>query len=138
MPKPLIKIRDYLEKDLTVRESQIPGSGKGLFTMVKIEKETIITEFTGEKISHTVGAARSILKESDSILYLNKKYLLDSRKDRSCVASFINDAQGEKRTTKFENNTSMCIVNGRIYVVADREIQAGEELFLSYGKVYWR
>ena len=31
----------------------------------------------------------------------------------------------------------MVRTNGRIYVVAKRDIKKGEELFISYGKKYW-
>ena len=72
MPKPLERKRDFMEAYLLVKKSQIPKAGKGVFTTVDIEKDHIITEFSGEKVSHTIGTARFIMKQSHSILYLNK------------------------------------------------------------------
>lgn len=137
MPKFLISKSEFLEKQLVVKSSGIPGAGKGLFTTIAIEKETVITEFSGEKISHTIGAARSIMNESHSLLYLNQKYFVDSYADKSCMATFINDAIGEVRINGIDNNTTIHRANGRIYVIALRDIQAGEELFLEYGPDYW-
>lgn len=136
MPKPLVTKGNYLKKYLIIRKSKIPNSGKGVFTKVDIEKDDVITEYTGEKVSHTIGTARMILGQSNSILYLNKKYFIDSRTDKDCITTFINDAEGIHKT-KYENNVIMVRANGRIYVVAKRDIKKGEELFISYGKKYW-
>lgn len=136
MPKPLKATKSYLERHLVVKKSQIPNSGKGVFTKIDIEKDDIITEYTGEKVSHTIGTARMILKQSNSILYLNKKYFIDSTTDKECKTTFINDADGLTKTN-YKNNVFMVRTNGRIYVVAKRNIKKGEELFISYGEKYW-
>jgi len=34
----------YLEKDLFLKKSHLPGAGKGLFTKIEIPKGTIIVE----------------------------------------------------------------------------------------------
>lgn len=137
MPKPLKKNIIHLEKDLVVKKSSIPKAGKGLFTKINIEKDTVITEFTGEKISHTIGAARTILKQSHSILYLNQKYCVDSVTDKDCVATFMNDLNGPSKVSGLKNNTDLFRANGRIYVIATKDIKANEELFLDYGPMYW-
>jgi SET domain-containing protein len=137
MPKSLKKNNLYLENHLIVKKSSIPNSGKGLFTKVDIEKDTVITEFTGEKISHTVGAARTILKQSHSVLYLNQTYCVDSLTDKECVATFMNDANGPSKLPKLKNNTDLYRLNGRIYVIATKDIKAGAELLLDYGPLYW-
>jgi len=137
MPKPLVRRRNFLECSLVVKKSQIPEAGKGVFTNVDIEKEHVITEFSGEKISHTIGAARFIMKQSHSILYLNKTYSLDSLTDPACIATYINDAKGINRIPYLRNNTMLVSVAGRLFVVAKRNIKKGEELFMSYGENYW-
>lgn len=138
MPKPLAKRMNFMEDDLVIKKSLIPGAGKGVFTKVSIEKESIITEFTGEKISHTIGAARFILKQSHSILYLNKTYSLDSLKDKNCIATYINDAKGLTKVPNLKNNASIVVARGRLFVIAKRNIKAGEELYVSYGPSYWK
>lgn len=138
MPKPLVKKMNFMEDDLVIKKSLIPGAGKGVFTKASIEKESIIAEFTGEKISHTIGIARFILKQSHSILYLNKTYSLDSLKDKNCIATYINDAKGLTKIPYLRNNADMVITRGRIFVIAKRNIKAGEELYVSYGSSYWK
>lgn len=137
MPKPLKRNRVHLEEYLVCKKSSIPKAGKGLFTKVNIEKDTVITEFTGEKISHTVGAARVILKKSHSILYLNQTYCIDSLTDKECMATFMNDVNGPSKVYRLKNNADLIRVKGRIYVFATKDIKAGEELLLDYGPLYW-
>ena len=138
MVKPLIPSREHLEKTLYIKKSTIPDSGKGLFTKIDIEKHTVITEFFGEKISHTVALARGILKESHSTIYYNKIYSIDSSKDKKCLATYMNDATGMVKKVGIKNNVFMLRANGRIYVLSKRRILAGEELFMSYGPSYWK
>jgi SET domain-containing protein len=138
MPKPLVRKWTFLEDDLRIKKSLIPGTGKGVFTKVDIEKETIVTEFTGEKISHTVALGRFILKESHSLLYLNKTYSIDSLKDKECIATYINDANGPAKLPGTKNNTAIIVARGRLFVIAKRNIKAGEELFINYGINYWK
>ena len=128
----------FMEQELRIKRSLIPGAGKGVFTKVDIDKDEIITEFTGEKVSHTMGVARFILKQSHSILYLNNTYSLDSYADKDCLATFINDAKGLKRIPYKRNNVLLVRERGRLFVIAKRKITAGEELYMSYGSGYWR
>lgn len=138
MPKPLVRKWKFLEDDLVIKKSLIQEAGKGVFTKVDIEKEEIITEFTGEKISHTVALARFILKESHSLLYLNKTYSIDSLKDKECIATYINDANGPVKLPGIKNNATIIVARGRLFVIAKRKIKPGEELFVNYGINYWK
>ena len=138
MVKPLTPNRVHLEKDLVVKKSKIPLSGKGLFTKIDIEKHTVITEFFGEKISHTLAMARAINKESYSTIYYNKKYSIDSVTDKNCLATYMNDANGAIKDRSIKNNVFMLRANGRIYVLSKRIIYAGEELYMAYGVNYWK
>lgn len=138
MVKPLIPNKIHLEKNLKIKKSLIPNSGNGLFTKIDIEKDTVITEFYGEKVSHTIALARGILKKSHSVLYYNKTYCIDSTTDKKCLATFMNDANGVIKLVNIKNNVYMLRANGRIYVIAKRFINAGEELFMDYGASYWK
>ncbi len=138
MPKPLKQNKAHLEKYLFIKKSLIPGAGNGLYTKTNINKHTVVTEYFGEKISNTHGAARFILKQSHSIIYLNQKYCIDSTYDKSCLATFINDAKGLNQIKGIKNNTFLVNSNGRLYVVSKRKIDEGEELFIDYGANYWK
>jgi SET domain-containing protein len=50
--------------------------------------------------------------------------------------AMINDAQFSK---KYSNNTVFegDLENKKVYVVSLRDIEPGEELFVSYGEGYW-
>jgi hypothetical protein len=138
MPKPLKQNKTHLEKYLFIKKSLIPGAGNGLYTKVNIDKHTVVTEYFGEKISNTIGAARFILKQSHSIIYLNQKYCIDSTYDKSCMATFINDANGLFKIKGIKNNAFSLNSNGRLYIISKRKINAGEELFIEYGSNYWK
>ncbi len=138
MRKLITRKQKFMDDFLFIKKSQIPNSGKGVYTKIKIEKEHIITEFSGEKVSYTIGRARVILNQTHSILYLNTKYCLDSVADPNCIATFINDAKGLNKIPYKRNNVLLKLVNGRCFVIAKRNIKAGEELFLWYGSTYWK
>ncbi|MES2566301.1 MAG: SET domain-containing protein-lysine N-methyltransferase [Bacteroidota bacterium] len=138
MPKPLLPKWKFMEDDLFIKPSLILGAGKGLFTKVYIEKEDIVTEFTGEKISHTVSLARFLMRQSHSLVHLNATYCIDSCVDKKCLATFINDAKGILRVPYLRNNVKLVSTNGRLFVIAIKNIKAGDELYLGYGKEYWQ
>jgi len=119
-------------KDLEVKDSTIPNSGKGLFTLVDIPKDTPIVEFTGKKISQK-RADRLTGSKSEYLIELSDGSLLDVYESKS-VAKYANDAafSGGKNNSEiqeFEGN--------KIWLVSTKKIKAGQEVFCSYGKEYW-
>lgn len=129
---------DAKEKDyLYIKDSQIAGSGKGLYTAIAIYKDEVITLFKGEILSNADAKSRS--KTGDDAYFIN---LLDGRIMDSmhvkCFAKYANDALGFVKTNYKINSKISLDENDNVCIVSDRDIKNGEEIFCSYGKPYWK
>lgn len=124
----------FLEKHLVVQESNIPGSGNGLFTTVFIPKGTRIAEYKG-KIRTWKDAQHD--HTNYYILYVTRNHVIDGKPYKSSIAKYINDAKGLKKIKGLNNNTEFVREGKRIFVEATKDIQPGSELFVGYGKEYW-
>lgn len=131
-------------KKLYVDTSTIPNSGYGLFTKVDFKEGEIICYFTGEMITfkqmEDIEKSSPISRCSYFIDTENKntdKRILDVF-NSNCMARFANDADGSDND-QFINNSLIGINNNktRVYIYADRDIKAGEEILVSYGEDYW-
>jgi len=97
--------------------------GLGLFARIAISGGQIILEYSGERISK----AESILRCSEGnpfIFYLDEQFDLDGNVE-SNPARFLNHSCSPNCTVER--------VEGRLVVVAQRPIAAGEELTFNYG-----
>jgi len=124
-----------LEDQLLVKESNLPGSGKGLFTKIFIPKGTRIIEYKGKittwkDADHQDGA-------NGYIYFVTKNHVVDSRPHEHELARFVNDARGLTRVKGVTNNCEYVEEGMRIYIEATKNIPAGTELFVGYGKEYW-
>ena len=124
---------DYLYK----RVSQLPGAGYGLFTAVEIYKEEIIAIFNGEIISPSEANNRAKASQDQYFIMLLNGQTMDS-KNVDCFAKYANDALGSP-TLNFKNNAKITLdENDKVCIQATKRIIAGDEIFVSYGKRYWR
>lgn len=123
-----------LEKYLVVKNSKIPGAGKGLFTNKMIMKGTRIVEYKG-KISKWKDADH---KEGLNayIYYVNKNHVIDASSDKS-LARYANDAKGSKRIEALTNNCKYVQDNLKVFIEAKKDIPAHTEILVGYGKQYW-
>jgi SET domain-containing protein len=71
------------------------------------------------------------------LFYINKKLCIDSFATPQHKARFANDAMGLTRVKGLKNNSSYEIVGEQCFIVADKDIAAGEEILVSYTKEYW-
>jgi SET domain-containing protein len=128
-----IKESDYLY----VNQSQIPDSGKGLFTTLYIYKDEIISVFKGEILTEKNATSRSKNKKDGYFINMPDGTIMDSMNVK-CFAKYANDAEGLKKAG-FKNNSFISMdEQNRVCVVAKRNIKVGEEVFCSYGKKYWK
>lgn len=129
---------DSKEKDyLYIMESQIPGSGKGLFTAISIYKDEIISLFKGKILSDTEAQRRISQGEDAYFMNLPDGTILDAMKV-ACFAKYANDASGLVKTG-YKNNAVITLdEDGNVCIVANRNILVGAEIFCSYGKGYWK
>jgi uncharacterized protein len=123
-----------LEKFLQVKESTIPNSGKGLFTRKFIPSGTRIVEYKGK-----ITDWNSVKNNSDNgyIYSVNNKHVIDAGKHLKAFARYANDARGITRVKGITNNCHYVNDGVRVFIEAIRDIPAGGELFVAYGKEYW-
>jgi SET domain-containing protein len=123
-----------LEKYLEVKESTIPGAGLGLFTKVAIEKGTWIAEYKGR-----ITTWKEVKHDSTNMyLYtINPRHVIDARRTKKSLARYANDAKGLTRVKGITNNCVYVNDGLRAFVEAAKNIPAGAEILVDYGKPYW-
>ncbi|KAL7529930.1 hypothetical protein ACHAXR_004822 [Thalassiosira sp. AJA248-18] len=128
-PHPLGEYEDSLK----VAPSTIPDAGKGLFATSHIPKGVNVCYYTGYRHHYQ---SQKRLKNREYILNLQNDGFVDPFPTKDVLARFINDPKNEDQcNVKFEY-----IEEPGIWycpVVAQRDIAAGEEVFISYGPRYW-
>lgn len=122
---------------LQVKKSTLPKAGKGLFTDKAIKKATRIIEYKGEIIDWKEYEKRVLEDKDGYLFYINKKRCIDAFATPQHKARYANDAQGLSRIKGLKNNASYEVVGDQCFIVSDRDIAAGEEIFVSYTKEYW-
>lgn len=124
-----------LEKHLEVKESNIPGAGKGLFTNKFIPKGTRLVEYKGR-----IRTWKEVENEDDNyyIFYVTEDRIIDASSHKKSPARFINDAKGLTKIKGLKNNSQFVIDGLRVFVEATSNIAEGSEILLSYGKEYWQ
>ena len=124
-----------LEKQLEVKESNIPGAGMGLFTSKFIPKGSRIVEYKGR-----IRTWKDVENEDDNfyIFYVNENHIIDASRIKKSPARFINDAKGMQKIKGLNNNAQFVVDGLRVFVEAIKDIPAGSEIFLGYGKEYWQ
>jgi SET domain-containing protein len=124
-----------LEKDLVVKRSSLPDSGKGLFTKVFIPKGTRIVEYKGKistwkDVNHNDG-------KNGYIYYVNRNFVIDASVDKKALARYANDAKGLKQIKGIQNNSIYRQDNMRVFIEATKDIPPDSEILVTYGKEYW-
>lgn len=107
--------------DLKVKRSR---AGLGLFAQEPIAKGACVVEYTGRQIS------------KDEEYTINSKYLFEVTQKKTI------DGSPRSNTARYINhscrpNCEIEIWRGHVYIMAKRNIKAGEELAYDYGKEYF-
>ena len=118
------------ESDFDVRESGIPGIGKGLFAMRTIYRGDTIGPYTGVIITD---------KQAETEPYVHSHYLLWVCKDTNIVAE--GELAGYTRYINHSDSPNARFVVStrwkKARVEALKRILPGEEIFLDYGPYFW-
>ena len=122
---------------LIVKKSQLPGAGKGLFTSKTIRKESKIIEYRGEIIGYNEYRRRARNEQDQYLFFLRSNLCIDAMHTPQYKARYANDAAGITRAKGLRNNSDYIIFGDKCYIVASRDIKAGEEIFVNYTKSYW-
>lgn len=124
-----------LEKQLMVKKSTIPNSGKGLFTKKFIPKGTRIVEYKGKAstwkdVDHSGG-------NNGYIYYVSRNFVLDAQHDKTALGRYANDARGIGRVKGISNNSHYVTEGNRVFIESLKDIPARGEILVSYGPEYW-
>ena len=117
-----------------------PIHGRGVYALEPIARGSKVIEYTGQRISKVESMKREAARLArqargqDSCVYifnLNQRHDLDGRSSAN-VARLINHS--------CEPNCRSETIRGRIWIIAKRDIAAGEELSFDYGFPFpeWR
>jgi uncharacterized protein len=133
LPNPCMAL---LEKQLYVKKSTIPNSGKGLFTRKAISKGTRIVEYKG------VISSWKDVKDEDGkngyIFFVNRKHVINALPTLKALARYANDANGLTRVKGTKNNAEYETEGIKAYILCKRDIPANSEIFVDYGDDYWK
>lgn len=124
-----------LEKKVEVKESSLPGAGNGLFAKEFIPRGTHIVEYKG-KIT-TWKEAEGNDGNNGYIYYVKRHHVIDASRYRSALARYANDARGLKRVKGIVNNAEYLEEGMKVYIKSSKDIPAGAEILVEYGKEYW-
>lgn len=123
------------ERKLVVKESTLQGAGKGLFTEELVAKDTCIIEYKG-----TISTWKNVKHDDGNnayVFYVNSKHVVDACDHPNELGRYANDARGIKKTKGLINNARYVVTKKRIFIYALKNIPAGAEIFVAYGKDYW-
>ena len=124
-----------LEKHLVVKRSTLKGAGKGLFTTRDIPRGKKIVEYKGKVTTWKEVDSRDGM--NGYIYYVNRNHVIDAADSKDALARYANDAKGLVRTDGVRNNCTYNIEGKRVYIVSMKNIPAGSEILVGYGKEYW-
>jgi hypothetical protein len=122
---------------LYTRLSQLPNSGKGLFTAIDIYKDEVIAIYKGEILTELQAKLRAAKGNDKYFINMVDGSIIDSM-NVNCFAKYANDAKGYSNS-KFKNNAQIALDdNQNVCIIANCKIKSGEEIFCGYGKNYWK
>lgn len=124
-----------LESIIEVKESVLPGAGSGLFATDYISKGSLIVEYKGRittwsEVDHEEG-------KNGYIFYVTRNHVIDAGNYKSALARYANDARGIGRVKGVLNNAEYVEHGKKVYIQAVKDIPAGAEILVNYGKEYW-
>lgn len=126
---------------LYVKKSNLPGAGNGLFVARDIKKGEIITEYEGERLTWKECLKRNESKAGNEkgayYFHINNKNCIDAEYTLWAMGRYANDAAGIGRVKGLTNNAEYQVIKGRAFIVAKKNIKAGGEVLVGYGKAYW-
>ena len=123
--------------------------GRGVRTKRAFKRRQIVCSYGGK--CYRLNSKEDIKSDSDYKYLIVKNIVVDGapnlKESRGHTGAFINDANGPIRSPEIKNNVrfsngSIRNANGvrkrAVWVRAERDLAAGEELWLAYGKDYWQ
>ncbi|TVY40954.1 Histone-lysine N-methyltransferase [Lachnellula occidentalis] len=125
-------------KSLIMGESQLEGTGFGLYAAEPIRRGEFISEYGGEIISTDEAERRGIIYDRKYLSFLfdlNGDWVIDAARLGN-KTRFINHADNDKDGLNCEAKILFVSGEHRIKFLALRDIREGEELLFNYGKKF--
>ena len=126
----------FLSQQLFIRRSSIPSGGKGLFTR-KADPERRADYRVQGKTDNLEGSSITANGRNGYIYFINRNHVLDAFTYRKALGRYANDARGLGRKKGLTNNAAYETVGVKVYIDATKDIPAGSEILVGYGKEYW-
>lgn len=120
---------------MEVKDSVLPGAGKGLFAKTFIPRGTRIVEYTGTIT--TWKEVDDLDGNNGYIYYVKRNHVIDAAGHPRALARYANDARGLKRVKGITNNAAYVEEGLRVFIESKKDIQPGSEILVEYGKEYW-
>ena len=116
-----------------IRPSTLPNSGQGLFAEQDIKKGEPIAMITGPV--YNAEELKTIVRDE----YILEDVCGTKFIDVEGPARYANDAHGLTRVPGIKNNSAfLSYEDGTLWLEATKKIKAGEEIFVAYGRQYWK
>jgi SET domain-containing protein len=125
-------------QDLVVKRSKLPKAGKGLYTKRDIKKGERFVEYLGEVVTEAELDRRAEKDIYGYAFFITKNKCIDAFYTPDELARYANDAKGLTKIKGLNNNCSYVVYKNSGWIAAEKNIKAGEEIFVSYGSEYWK
>lgn len=125
-------------KGLTLKPSGLSGGGVGLFTLKDLKKNDTVANYTGKLMPKPDW----IKNKSDYAVQISKDYVINARNTQTALGRYANDCKpADRKANKCSGNNARITVSPvkkTAYLKAIKNIKAGSEIFVSYGKSFWK
>ncbi len=123
---------------LYLKKSTLPNAGLGLFTDEPFKKGDTIIEYLGEIITWAEALKRDDKGQGGYVFYVTSKHCIDAYPQADSLGKYANDARGFSKIEGLKNNAEYETRKKKAYIVATKNIEPGEEIFVWYGSDYWK
>jgi SET domain-containing protein len=123
---------------LYLKKSTLPNAGLGLFTDQPFKKGDTIIEYLGEIITWPEALKRDEKGKGGYVFHITNKHCIDAYPQENSLGKYANDARGFSKIKGLKNNSEYETRKKQAFIIATRDIQAGEEIFVWYGADYWK
>lgn len=130
-----VKVYKTREKDLFIKKSGLPGAGKGLFTHEPITAGELVTAYKGRASTWKKITQNETF--NGYVFYISRNHVVDAMKTMQAMGRYANDAKGLNKIKGLRNNCEYIIRQKKVFIRAIRNIPAGAEILVDYGKEYW-
>ena len=115
------------------------GESLGLFTNKAIPKGAKVCDYTGKMVTTKEWNDGG---EGDYGVQMNKNQVLDARSTQTALGRYANDCRNKnKKKKECQGRNAKFVINTKkktVRVVATKKIPAHSEIYVSYGKQYWK